>query len=1013
MIRSLLRSLIALAAVTVAYQLYALTVTPWVEPPLARSGAARATDDQWDAASASVNRYQRLLSAYFPPGHWSLTRSPKVIENGSLMLVLEDYKTDDRGGVDLTKCAVIAFTTRRIAGEAPPRDAVVFEAPAGAQLRFDEAFNPTRGRIGRLVEGYFPGELVVRSDMKAPGDEDDLWIATRDLRFRESIFFTDAEVRFRLGAHQGSGRRLETRLIMDRNAEPGLEGPSMAGVSSLELRDDVRAEFALGERAASTTGGADGALTLTSEGPFRFDFTTFVASFQQRVQATLPRAGGPSDQLLCGELRLHFAGPDGSPTRLDPDEDPDLVRRQTRMISGLEPFMIEAVGNPVRVDSALERVAVRGRRLKAWLIDQRFRIEGAPASLAYGHNEVQAGWIDYSPPPEGSRLAVGDLSASGPGWLRATPREDEPERVIETRWSGAGEMVRLARNESGAPVLMIQGDPEVAATGVGKIASERLMIRLREIEPDGPDGPAIEFDSPGQNPAQRKLAVLVERIDALGSVRFRGRELEGTTNNLVAWFQPQAAQQPGGGGGGFGSAGDNPDAPVRKTYRLAAGEVQVQVGLFGRRSVPMGIVCHRGVRFEESPTAENAQPLRVSGEELRVDNLHQEHALLTVAGATDGRTGSNPSAREGLAQIEARGLRLWASDLHVDQAASRVWSEGPGDARVRLDRRAATAGLEGEATLRWSGGMEFDGQFIRVRDEVFGEVSSGWLHCAEMVARLSEPIDLTESNSRATAAGVDIAEVECVGGVTIDQRTSDVEGQLAHDRAQLATLKINQQTGAISGKGPGWVRSVRLTDGDDPLARLPGQTGPAAAAPSKLRYLRVNFQRGLTGNLHQKAIRFEERVRGVYGPVLAWEQELPVESPGGLSPDSVALACDALQLSEDPAARYSAGAPRQGLGPLEARAIGMVRIEGVTGDQGASFTAEGASASYTQLKEIFVLEGDASRSATLWVRKDAVSEPARSVARKISYDRRTGRVKAEDIRGFDYQTGAAPMATPR
>ena len=243
----------------------------------------------------------------------------------------------------------------------------------------------------------------------------------------------------------------------------------------------------------------------------------------------------------------------------------------------------------------------------------------------------------------------------------------------------------------------------------------------------------------------------------------------------------------------------------------------------------------------------------------------------------------------------------------------------------------------------------------------------------------------------------------------MDYRTTDEGGQLAHERAKVSTLKINQQTGAISGQGPGWIRSVRLSSGGDSLGALsPGSADEPAAAEPGLRFLRVNFQRGLTGNLHERSVRFHERVRAVYGPVLAWDHTLPVESPTGVPPDAVELACDELRVHEDPASRFVGGQADRSLGAVEIRALGRVRIEGAQGDEGGSFTAEATAASYTQLKEVFVLEGDSTRNATLWLRQTASQEPARSVARKISYNRLTGRVKAEDIRGFDYQATPQP-----
>ena len=255
MLQSFLRSTITFGVVLIAYQAYVLLAVPWIEPVILQRASAAATSDQWAQGSAAVGKYQRLLSSYFPADHWSLAGSPKVIESDSIMLVLDDYQTDDRGGLNLSKCAVVAFPTERVPGAQPPPDAIILEAPAGAQLRFDEAFSPTRGKIGRLVEGYFPGELVVRSDMKEPGIADDLRIITSDLRFKESIFFTDAEVRFRIGPHQGAGRKFEARVLTEPDDKPGQNGLKFSGISSLELREEVRAQIALPANTAQEYSG--------------------------------------------------------------------------------------------------------------------------------------------------------------------------------------------------------------------------------------------------------------------------------------------------------------------------------------------------------------------------------------------------------------------------------------------------------------------------------------------------------------------------------------------------------------------------------------------------------------------------------------------------------------------------------------------------------------------------------------------------------------------------------------
>lgn len=1063
---------VALLTTLIVYQAYDFALVPILEPQVVRRASPDPLkESDWSSPGQNpLSRYKNVLANYFPANHWSLVGTPKIIENGQMMLVLEDYEPDQRGGVLLKNCAVIAFPTPRKSGSPPPGDAIIIEAPGGAKLQFDEAFNPTRGKIGRLLSGYFPGELVIRSKMTKPGSEDDMFIRTSELRLKESLIYTNEAVEFRFGLHQGSGRQLEIRLLKEEHLKPGETGLEIAGIASLEIRQDVQAQLAMPADMKSFDGGALGGasqdkvavrslpnrpgqvslmaarseppprlLTIQSEGPFRFDFMRFMASFQQNVQATLPRDEGPSDQLLCTELRLHFSNQAGKQAILSPADEPELAKRQGDLLGGLKPFMLEAIGNPLRLDSPATLSALRGKKLQAWIGDQRIRIEGAPAQLANGLNEAQAAWIDYRSPPTDAASPLGDLMMAGPGWLRVTPKEDQPERAIEARWKAnadGGPAVVLQRDNTGQPVLEVSGRPEIASSLLGRMVSDSLRIRLREVPADGPDGPAIELgSSDGGDDEGKGIAVLAERIDAIGTVEFRGKELTGRTNSLVVWLRPLDAKESTSGSRLSNRNQNSNTGPAKRNYILSAKQVQLDVGLFGRRAEPTGLLCTGQVRFEESaPTGAATTPLRVIGEQLRVDGLHEEGIRLTVAGQADGQvraTASGGSERPGLAQITGKGMRLWAKELHADQLRNRLWIDGPGDARFDLKSRrmnglmptAMNSAMQGEATIRWSGGLEFDGKQIELREEVFAETAEGWLRCNRLAARLSRPIDLS-GDSNALGGEVEIAEVECFDGVSIDHRSTDTTGQRSHERVRLSTLKMNQLTGDFSGQGPGWVRSVHLANGDfGGLGGQPARTAqpaPNAQTNAGLKFLRINFQRGISGNLNARALRFHERVRAVYGPVLAWEQELPINSPQGLLPEVAALECDELRVHEDPSARFATSrntttaAAERPFGPIELRALGSVRLEGSSGKEKLTkFTAEAASASYTQTKEVFILEGNAQRGVNIWVQQDPTRPPAQSVAGKITYDLRKGQVtKVEDIRSVDYQaTPTSPGMT--
>ncbi len=1062
---------IALVATMVAYWAYDFALVPLLTPTPVAHQSTDIGEESWKNGRAPLLRYQKLLSHYFPADHWSLTGTPKIIENGQVMLVLHDYKPDDRGGVELSSCAIIGFPTPRVPGSTPPNDAIIVEAPAGAKLQFDENFRPTRGQIGRLVAGYFPGQLVIRSQMNKPTPDDDLYVSTRDLRLKETLIFTDSPCEFRLGPHSGSGRQLEIRLLREEQLSPGQSGLAIAGIVSLEIRTEVQASIALPEEMASFDGNLLGSpqqdrvavrnipgrgpvqltsaddkarqIDIRSDGPFRFDFTRFVASFQENVQAVMQRAEGPSDTLIGRELLFHFADKQGAPLELNPADEPELAKRQGEVLGNLAPYLVEAVGNPVRLDSPATQSAVRGRKIQAWIGDRRLRISGSPATIANGMNEAQAGWIDYQAPPEDALSPIGNMTMSGPGWLRITPQEDQPERVIETRWKrvdGSAPAVVLNRDHAGQPILTVNGRPTVASSNLGRMEADSLRIQFREVAPDG-EGPAVELRKADIN--GEGLAVIPERVDANGAVDFRGRELIGRTNSLVAWFRPMDQRL------GSNQLADAPNqltssntttaaiprqqnsivsnqqynSKSKRQYVLSAEHLQLDVGLFGRRAEPTGLLCSGSVLFEEKPTTSTMEtPLRVAGQQLRVDGLHEEGIRLTVAGTADGQQASTNSTgidRPGLAQITGKGIRLWAKQLHADQLRNRMWIDGPGDARFDLSQSRKPKGLtslQGEATVRWTGGLQFNGKEIELRGEVFAETAEGWLRCDRLAARLSQPINLNSGSSE-NSGEVDIAEVECFGGVTIDHRSTDTVGQRSHERAKLKTLKINQSTGEISGHGPGWVRSVHL--GNQGFSQFSGQQPSMPQAPTsdaKLSYLRLNFQRGISGNIHSRSLRFHERIRGVYGPVLAWDQELPLNSPQALPRDVVLIECDELRVHEDPGARFSAPRQQNGtrsLGPVELQALGNVRLEGSSGEEKVTkFTAEATSASYTQLKELFVLQGNAQRGVSIWVQNDPNRPPARSVAGKITYDLRQGKVtKVEDIRSVDYRT-AQPLGQP-
>jgi lipopolysaccharide export system protein LptA len=282
-----------------------------------------------------------------------------------------------------------------------------------------------------------------------------------------------------------------------------------------------------------------------------------------------------------------------------------------------------------------------------------------------------------------------------------------------------------------------------------------------------------------------------------------------------------------------------------------------------------------------------------------------------------------------------------------------------------------------------------------------------------LTATLTAPVSFARGVDQSK---IDVAEVLCEGGVAVDHHPADAVGPTSHERLSLAqSLSVNMVTGAIAGQGRGWLRSVHFGGGLDQLANSApaAQLAVNAAGRQKLNFLRVDFDRGLSGNLHVHELTFHERVRTIYGPVDRWDQELnPNRRPVG----SMILSCDNLGINEDPiavrAARQPVGlnmANRQ-VGPIQMRAVGNVTLEGDLENSGI-FAARGNLASFDQQKDRVTLEGDPRSPAVIKMQRQPGAQPNEMSALKIHYTRSTGNVRMEGIQSLNIGPGNPLEAT--
>jgi hypothetical protein len=253
---------------------------------------------------------------------------------------------------------------------------------------------------------------------------------------------------------------------------------------------------------------------------------------------------------------------------------------------------------------------------------------------------------------------------------------------------------------------------------------------------------------------------------------------------------------------------------------------------------------------------------------------------------------------------------------------------------------------------------------------------------------------------------LELAELSCDAGLTARFSQRDAAGLTSIQTMELRSLSANHQTGAIKGLGPGWIESVHLAGSQSPLAGF-APVGANAASAQQLRFLRVEFQRGVLGDLNNEWVEVVGNTHTVYGPVDSWEQRLAVTLQGRPARESFWIGAERLRVGISPLAKIK---PGDGLGPIELLARGNVTIEGRAGKDG-SFTTRSETASYDQQKTVFSLEGE---PATVYIEEYPGAARQPTSARTLRYNATTGELGIDQLYPSQWQhieLGRQPDAT--
>ncbi len=330
-----------------------------------------------------------------------------------------------------------------------------------------------------------------------------------------------------------------------------------------------------------------------------------------------------------------------------------------------------------------------------------------------------------------------------------------------------------------------------------------------------------------------------------------------------------------------------------------------------------------------------------------------------------------------------------------------MWVDSPGMMTYPVDRDLEGRPL-GEVkllTITWKEKMEFDGLKAVFFRDVEARQEQQLLRTQRLEVNLTKRIEFQESS---TLGQPELASLICQGGVYLERYAYEQRKLVSIQKMRARDMTLNQLTGKIAATGPGCLKTVRVDTGD-PLKPLPAgratvvSTRPAgdASQPERLAFLGVTFEDSVTGNLNHRQMTFQGQVHATHGEVDDWQAELSSDDLDSLGERGATLACRTLTVAESP--RTPGSAPL-----FELTAMGNVLIEGTM------FTARANRVTYTQAKDLLVLEGDGRADAELYYREQLGAADHKAVARKISYWRAKNVVRVLDASYVDLNLSVMP-----
>jgi hypothetical protein len=1024
---------IATIVIVLAYATYVTFAAPLLEPPHVVKGGPGSTPAAPVQATVDSDE-RRQLMALFPEDAWE-RQAVKIIETEQCTLLLKDYHPTEDGRLELKPCTLVFYVAQKGAPPVNGRPAkgrpIVLRAPQGAILQFDRPLDFARAEFGRLIGGRLPGEITIYSPETKPGANDALQLTTRNLQMDSQRAFTPHDVDFQYGDSYGRGRDLTLFL---KPSEKNGQDTAIGGISTLQLSRIDRLHLDLpgqsmlpslpGETPPKHDTKKKAPIEITCRGMFVFDFEQRLAAFDDQVEITRLLPNVLPDKLTCSRLRLYLGGneKDSSINKLDAKAGEAGQAMST--FGGVAVAKIVATGNPVVLEGPSTGLFVKAARLELTPPLRRIALESGQGlkqvSLRQGPHSFDAVELQYEMSTEGG---LGRLWAAGPGRLQTMQLVGGEPRSLDAKWN---KELRI-QPQDGSQVVSLVSQAAVSLQSLGTFVADELHFWLQESkQPAAGPGQLLPHDSdmlgstqygtaPKATAAQPKVQIIPDRLLALRGVEVDSPKLHAKTERLEAWFfkpdpalEAPATRQPAGlKPGTLLGGGSDPQRPNTQKFDVSGQLVQMRVAAGGRVNGVEDLTIQGSAQIDEIQTSQPGQvPLKLRGEAVELRGGTTPDAIVHVVGQP--------------AQISARGLSLNGDAIHLHRGENRVWIDGPGEATFPLPQKIAPPDRPVEPPqfmrVTWQKRMNFDGQTIRLEQDVQARTPTQLVLCGLLDATITERIDFANPTM---SQKVGLAEMKLDGGVYLENRTLDERGeQTSFDTLETPNLYLNQITGKMQAVGRGKLLTLRKGSIKIPGAQLPGAPLPGAPMPpagnpgaappasdeNQLTHLLVSFERGMTGDLNRRTVQFEQNVETVYTKLADWRDRLTIEmvNKGGLASlgeEGILMTSDVLQVAQ-------MVPPGVGDPSYELEAVGNTRVDG------RAFTVRAHRISYASEKDLLVLKGDGRSDAEVWFQQPNSTTHGYQKARELKFWPKTGNVRIDQGGSFDLRFSEQTQPRP-